>query len=128
MRRLVLSVLTVLVLTGAARADVLEDVKAAVDQAANSPPRRQRSFERTMGGLGLAVVGARLVWYRLEDKDCREARGLRCDAAGWGGALRDPLILSCKRAADVRGKLLVVCIHMESDRSHPTSGFRDTTS
>lgn len=86
MRRLVLSVLTVLVLTVAARADVLEDVKAAVDQAANSPPRRQRSFERTMGGLGLAVVGARLVWYRLEDKDCREARGLRCDAAGWGGA------------------------------------------
>ena len=86
MRRLVLSVFTVLVLTVAARADVLEDVKAAVDQAANSPPRRQRSFERTMGGLGLAVVGARLVWYRLEDKDCREARGLRCDASGWGGA------------------------------------------
>ena len=86
MRRLVLSVFTVLVLTVAARADVLEDVKAAVDQAANSPPRRQRSFERTMGGFGLAAVGARLVWYRLEDKDCREARGLRCDAAGWSGA------------------------------------------
>ena len=95
MRRLALSVLAVFVLAVDARADVLKDAKAAVEQAASSSPRRQRSFERTMGGLGLVVVGARLVWYRLEDKGCRGARGPRCDAAGWGGttALASGLLL-----------------------------------
>ena len=40
-----------------------------------------------MTGLALAVVGGRLVWYRFEDKDCREPEGTRCAwAAGTGAA------------------------------------------
>ena len=39
-----------------------------------------------MTGLGLAVVGGRLVWYRFEDKGCRDAPGPRCAATVWAGA------------------------------------------
>ena len=71
-----------------AGADVLEQAKAAAAEftAQQSPVPRQRSFNRMMTGLGLAMVGGRLVWYRLEDKDCRGPGGPRCDVIGWGGA------------------------------------------
>ena len=42
-----------------------------------------------MTGLGLAVAGGRLVWYRFyrfEDKDCREPVGPRCGVTLWAGA------------------------------------------
>ena len=40
-----------------------------------------------MTGLALVTVGGRLLWYRLEDKDCRDSRGARCAwAAGAGVA------------------------------------------
>ena len=32
-----------------------------------------------MTGLMLSMVGGRLLWYRFEDKDCREPEGGRCD-------------------------------------------------
>ena len=67
--------------------DVLEQAKAAAFEAGAGTTRapRQRSFERMMTGLGLAVVGGRLVWYRFEDKDCREAAGPRCAVTMWAG-------------------------------------------
>ena len=72
-----------------AGADVLEQAKAAafaLGTKAETAPR-QRSLERMMTGLALAAAGARLVWYRLEDKDCREPEGSRCAwAAGAGVA------------------------------------------
>ena len=68
--------------------NVLEQAKAAAFEAGvqSTPAPRRRSFERMMTGLGLAVVGGRLVWYRFEDKDCREAAGPRCAVAVWAGA------------------------------------------
>ena len=39
-----------------------------------------------MTGLVLAVVGGWLVWYRFEDKDCREPEGTRCAWAAAAGA------------------------------------------
>lgn len=47
---------------------------------------RQRSLERMMTGLVLAVAGGRLLWYRLEDKDCREPTGPRCAWSAGAGA------------------------------------------
>ena len=71
-----------------ARGDVLEQAKAAAFEAGvqAAPPRRQRSLERMMTGLGLAIAGGRLVWYRFEDKDCREPVGPRCGVTVWAGA------------------------------------------
>ena len=39
-----------------------------------------------MSGLALAVAGGRLVWYRFEDKDCRESEGARCAWVAGAGA------------------------------------------
>ena len=76
-------------LAGNADADVLEQAKTAAFELGKETKRapRQRSFERMMTGLVLATVGARLVWYRFEDKDCREPRAAHCAwAAGTGAA------------------------------------------
>ena len=80
--------LGLMLLADDARGDVLEQAKAAAFQAGvqSAPARRQRSFERMMTGLGLALVGGRLVWYRFEDKDCREPVGPRCGVIVWAGA------------------------------------------
>ena len=87
------AVLSLIALQAAdAEADVLEQAKAAAVefgmQAAREDRPRQRSFERTMTGLALAVVGGRLVWYRFEDKDCREPEGARCDWIAGAGLAR----------------------------------------
>ncbi len=68
--------------------NVLEQAKAAAFEAGvQAPPaRRQLSLERVMTGLGLAIAGGRLVWYRFEDKDCREVAGPRCAVTAWAGA------------------------------------------
>ena len=83
------AVIGMVFLVGDARADVLEQAKTAAfelgreTEAAPQP----RSLERMMTGLALVTVGARLLWYRLEDKDCREPGGARCAwAAGAGVA------------------------------------------
>ena len=50
-----------------------------------------------MTGLALAVVGGRLVWYRFEDKDCREPEGARCDwiaGAGFAGLAVGGLLMT----------------------------------
>ena len=47
---------------------------------------RQRSLERMMTGLVLVVAGGRLLWYRLEDKDCRKPAGPRCAWSAGAGA------------------------------------------
>ena len=77
-------------LAGDAGADVLEQAKAAafeLGRETEGAPRPPRSLERMMTGLALAAVGGRLLWYRLEDKDCRESGGARCAwAAGAGTA------------------------------------------
>ena len=86
---LCLAVLGAVLLAADADASVLEQAKAAafeLGQETEGEPR-QRSLERMMTGLALATVGARLVWYRFEDKDCREPQGARCAwAAGTGAA------------------------------------------
>ena len=71
-----------------AGADVLEQARAAAAERGmqTRAAPRQRSLPRMMTGMGLAVVGARLVWYRLEDKDCREPEGTRCAWAAGAGA------------------------------------------
>ena len=46
---------------------------------------RQRAMERMMIGLGLAMVGGRLVRYRFEDKACREPEGPRCASGAGAG-------------------------------------------
>ena len=72
-----------------AGANVLEQARTAAFELGKETEAapRQRSLERMMTGLALATVGARLVWYRFEDKDCREPRGARCAwAAGTGAA------------------------------------------
>ena len=87
--RVCAAALALLLLAGDAGADVLEQARKAAVEAAmeTEAPPRQRSFERMMTGLALAVVGGRLVWYRLEDKDCREPGATRCAwAAGAGVA------------------------------------------
>ena len=70
-------------------ADVLEQARTAAFELGmeqEAAPPRQRSLPRMMTGLTLAVVGSRLVWYRIEDKDCREPEGTRCAWAGGAGA------------------------------------------
>ena len=77
-----------LLLAADAGADVLEQAKTAAVEfgvQTEAVPRR-RSFERTMTGLALAMAGGRLVWYRFEDKDCREPEGTRCAWAAGAGA------------------------------------------
>ena len=71
-----------------AGADVLEQAKTAAFELGmeSETPPRQRSLERMMTGLALAIVGGRLVWYRFEDKDCREPEGTRCAWAAGAGA------------------------------------------
>lgn len=78
----------VLLLTGEVGADVLGQAKAASLQRGRQtdPARVQRSFNRTMTGLALSIVGGRLLWYRFEDKDCREPEGPRCDWVSAAGA------------------------------------------
>ena len=83
------AVLGMVLLAADAGADVLEQAKAAAFELGmqTEAPPRQRSLERMMTGLALAIVGGRLVWYRLEDKDCREPAGAHCAwAAGAGVA------------------------------------------
>ena len=77
-----------MLLAADAGGNVLEQAKAAAFEAGvQAPPvRRQRSLERMMTGLGLAIAGGRLVWYRFEDKDCREPVGPRCGVTVWAGA------------------------------------------
>ena len=86
-----LAVLGAVLLSADADANVLEQAKAAAfelgQETEGAPAPRQRSLERMMTGLALVTVGARLVWYRFEDKDCREPRGTRCAwAVGTGVA------------------------------------------
>ena len=69
--------LGVVLLAADAGADVLEQAKTVsfeLGMETKAAPR-QRSMERMMTGLALAMVGGRLVWYRFEDKDCPRARG-----------------------------------------------------
>ena len=87
-RRACLVSCMLMLLAADAGADVLEQAKAAAFEVGvqATPARRQRSLERMMTGLGLAIAGGRLVWYRFEDKDCREPVGPRCDVTAWAGA------------------------------------------
>ena len=87
-RRACLVSFGLMLLAADAGGDVLEQAKAAAFEVGvqAAPAPRQRSFERMMTGLGLAVVGGRLVWYRFEDKDCREPAGPRCGVTAWAGA------------------------------------------
>ncbi len=87
-RRACLMWFGLMLLAADARGDVLEQAKAAAFEAGvqATPARRQLSLERMMTGLGLAIAGGRLVWYRFEDKDCREPVGPRCGVTVWAGA------------------------------------------
>ncbi len=78
-----LAVLVAVSLPAPAAADLLKQAEegARVTRLA-SPAPRQRSFNRMMTGLGLAAVGGRLLWYRFEDRSCREPEGRRCDIIG----------------------------------------------
>ena len=71
-----------------AGADVLEQAKTAAFELGmeSETPPRQRSLERMMTGQVLAIAGGRLVWYRFEDKDCREPEGTRCAWIAGAGA------------------------------------------
>ena len=71
-----------------AGADVLEQARTAAFELGmeSETPPRQRSLERMMTGLGLAIAGGRLVWYRFEDKDCREPVETRCAWVAGAGA------------------------------------------
>lgn len=82
------AVIGVLLLTGEVGADVLGQAKEAAFQLGRQtdPAPVQRSLNRTMTGLALSIVGARLLWYRLEDKDCREPAARRCDWVSVAGA------------------------------------------
>ena len=86
--RLCAAALGLVLLASDAGADVLEQARAAAFERGtqSETPRRQRSLERTMTGLALVIVGGRLVWYRVEDKDCREPEGSRCAWAAGAGA------------------------------------------
>ncbi len=81
--------LVVVLLNVDARADVLEQAKAAARElgAQTAPVPRRPSFGRLMTGLAMASVGGRLLWYRFEDKDCREPEGPRCDIVAAAGAV-----------------------------------------
>ena len=62
---------------------------------------RQRSMERMMTGLALVMVGGRLVWYRFEDKDCREPEGTRC---AWAAGLAAGVLLVDGARGGTEGK------------------------
>ena len=67
----------------AASSDVLQQAEEAARAVPlQSPAPRQRSFNRMMTGLGLAAVSGRLLWYRFDDRSCREPAGPRCDIIG----------------------------------------------
>ena len=93
-------------LTGAVSADVLEQAKEAAFELGlqTDPAPVQRSLNRMMTGLMLSVVGGRLLWYRVEDKDCRKPDGRRCDwvAAAGAASLASGLLLMTV-LADVPG-------------------------
>ena len=80
--------LGLVLLASDAGADVIEQAKTAAFELGmeSETPPRQRSLERMMTGLALAIAGGRLVWYRFEDKDCREPVGTRCAWATGAGA------------------------------------------
>ena len=102
-----------MLLAADAGGDVLEQAKAAAFEAgvqATQAPR-QRSFERMMTGLGLALVGGRLVWYRFEDKDCREPVGPRCGVVLWAGA------------AGLASGLLLMTVFADVPAATPSVGF-----
>lgn len=86
--RLCAAAFGLVLLASDAGADVLEQAKTAAFELGmeSETPPRQRSLERMMTGLALAMVGGRLLWYRLEDKDCREPDGTRCAWAAGAGA------------------------------------------
>ncbi len=86
--RLCAAALGLVLLASDAGADVLEQAKTAAFQLGmeSETPPRQRSLERMMTGLALTIAGGRLVWYRFEDKDCREPVGTRCAWAAGAGA------------------------------------------
>ena len=88
MTRMCAAALAVFLLASDAGADVLQQAKMAAFELGmeSEAAPRQRSMERMMTGLALAVVGGRLVWYRFEDKDCREPEGTRCAWAAGAGA------------------------------------------
>ena len=81
-------VLAALLLPATAPADVLEQAEeAARATRLQAPGPRQRSFNRMMTGLGLSIVGARMLWYRFEDRSCREPEGgPQCDVIGVASA------------------------------------------
>ena len=81
------AVLGVVLFVGDAGADVLEQAKTAAFELGRETegPPPPRSLERMMTGLTLVTVGGRLLWYRIEDKDCRESGGARCALAGGAG-------------------------------------------
>ena len=82
------AVIGMVLLAGDAGADVLEQAKTAafeLGRETTEGPPPPRSLERMMTGLALVTVGGRLLWYRLEDKDCRESGGARCAWAGGAG-------------------------------------------
>ena len=87
-KRVCAAALGALLLSADAGADVLEQATAAAaelgTETAAAP--RQRSLERMMTGLGLVILGGRLVWYRFEDKDCREPAAGRCAWVAGAGA------------------------------------------
>ena len=64
-----------------------------------------------MTGLGLALVGGRLVWYRFEDKDCREPVGPRCSVVLWAGA------------AGLASGLLLMTVFADVPAATPSVGF-----
>ena len=86
--RLCAAALGLVLLASDAGADVLEQAMTAAFELGmeSETPPRQRSLERMMTGLVLAIAGGRLVWYRFEDKDCREPEGTRCAWIAGAGA------------------------------------------
>ena len=68
--RLCAAALGLVLLASDAGADVLEQAKTAAFELGmeSEAPPRQRSLERMMTGLVLAIAGGRLVWYRFEDR------------------------------------------------------------
>ncbi len=55
-----------------------------------------------MTGLALVMVGGRLVWYRFEDKDCREPEGTRC---AWAAGLAAGVLLMDGAGGGTEGKM-----------------------
>ncbi|MCY4510734.1 MAG: hypothetical protein OXG35_27800 [Acidobacteria bacterium] len=54
-----------------------------------------------MTGLALVMVGGRLVWYRFEDKDCREPEGTR---GAWAAGLAAGVLLMDGARGGTEGK------------------------